>query len=326
MSLKGWRRRKDEPPAWDRRRRRRLRVRWKSISTSASALALASALASTSLPAVACSWPLDPVLLPLPLLDAAPAVPAVPAVPALTPQRSCEARRSGRSCPCSAPHLLTHQLPHPLSHQQGGAPGGIGRGPGELHCYRTTSRRSCPFPRPHTRPRGTARPASALQCPSLTSTCLHVLQRCLSPSDRPGAAEADRGCDRRSQTDDPKKRQPGRRGVGGSHGRRRAGALRSATRLGSGISRGNASELDTVQSKLEYSSEVRAAVHCAGLRVNMNDVGGQWEGKSEHVASCGGNMYIRERRERVVGGERWSEGHTGQVEGALSLQKSYSVI
>jgi hypothetical protein len=49
-------------------------------------------------------------------------------------------------------------------------------------------------------------------------------------------------------------------------------------------------------------------------------------GKSEHVASCGGNMYIRERRGRVASGERWSEGHTGQVKGALSLQKSYSVI
>ena len=83
----------------------------------------------------------------------------------------------------------------------------------------------------------------------------------------------------------------------------------------------DASELDTVQSKLEYSSEVRAAVHCAGLRVNMNDVGGQWEGKSEHVASCGGNMYIRERRGRVTSDERRSEGHRGQVEGALLLPK-----
>jgi hypothetical protein len=65
-------------------------------------------------------------------------------------------------------------------------------------------------------------------------------------------------------------------------------------------SRMEASRVEAVEAATETESRERKASAVKdptvqGRRVKMNDVGGQLEGKSEHVASCGGNMYIRER-------------------------------
>ena len=47
------------------------------------------------------------------------------------------------------------------------------------------------------------------------------------------------------------------------------------------------------------------------VRQRMGTVGG----KSEHIASCDGDMHNMERRGRVVSGEMWGEGHRDSVVG-----------